>query len=175
MERAQLKALAGTRARVRRSEGLNDPATLKDADLLVLPYGSAVSEGAWKAIEGYLHTGGNLLVVGGQPLRVPVMEADGKFAGIAAPGHLFARARFRHTYEVPVPGDARFAWKFGYAFCADAAGQGAADSSPSRAGWTGWATWSTATGLVVAAPVIVSSQDLGSDDGQPHRGARFRS
>ena len=97
-------------------ESLSDPAALKDTDLLVLPYGSAVPVDAWKAIEGYLHAGGNLLVVGGQPLHVPVSEADGKFVA-AFPQDTYARSLgFSHTYEVPVPPGARFSWKFGYDF-----------------------------------------------------------
>jgi hypothetical protein len=72
-------------------ESLSDPAALKDTDLLVLPYGSAVPTDAWKAIEGYLHAGGNLLVVGGQPLHVPVSQADGKFVA-AFPQDTYARS-----------------------------------------------------------------------------------
>ncbi len=91
-------------------------AALKDADLLVLPYGSAVPTGAWGAIEGYLGAGGNLLVVGGQPLHVPVSEASGKFVA-ASPQDTYACVLgFSHTYQVPVPPDERFAWKFGYDF-----------------------------------------------------------
>ena len=47
-------------------------------DLFVLPYGSTVPADAWKAIQDYLHQGGNLLIVGGQPLRVRVTETNGK-------------------------------------------------------------------------------------------------
>src|ERR1700689_1615483 len=38
---------------------LTAPATLADADLFVLPYGSAVPVGSWKSIERYLDGGGN--------------------------------------------------------------------------------------------------------------------
>ncbi len=51
---------------------LNVPATFDGADLLVLPYGSAVPTDAMAAIHAYLRAGGNLLVIGGQPLHVPV-------------------------------------------------------------------------------------------------------
>lgn len=51
-------------------DGLRDPATLAAADLLVLPYGSAVPTDAWSVIQQYLRAGGNLLVIGGQALRV---------------------------------------------------------------------------------------------------------
>lgn len=55
------------------------PQTLSNADLLVLPYGSAVPVEAWKSISGYLQMGGNLLVIGGQPLRVPVRLVNRQF------------------------------------------------------------------------------------------------
>ena len=38
-----------------------------EANLLVMPYGSAYPEAAWPAILGYLDRGGNLLVLGGKP------------------------------------------------------------------------------------------------------------
>jgi hypothetical protein len=113
---ALAQALDGMDAQFVDLKSLNDPAALKDADLLVLPYGSAVPTGAWKAIEDYLRAGGNLLVVGGQPLHVPVSEADGKFVA-ASPQDTYGRILdFSHTYEVPVPADARFAWRLGYDF-----------------------------------------------------------
>ena len=109
-----LQALNGLDAQFADVKDLNEPATLSGADLLVLPYGSAVPTDAWKAIEAYLHEGGNLLIVGGQPLRVPVTEADGKFAE-GAPQDSYSRViDFDHTYEVPVPDDAHFAWRSGY-------------------------------------------------------------
>lgn len=115
VERAALaQALAGMDAQFADLKSLNDPAALVDADLLVLPYGSAVPCAAAKAIEGFLSAGGNLLILGGQPFRVPVNEVEGKFVE-SAPQDTYSRAlEFRHTYEVPVPADARFAWKFGY-------------------------------------------------------------
>jgi len=117
VERVTLaQAFDGMDAQFMDLKSLSDPAALKDADLLVLPYGSAVPAGAWKAIESYLHAGGNLLVVGGQPLHVPVKEVGGEFVA-ASPQDSYARVlNLSHTYEVPVPVDARFAWKFGYDF-----------------------------------------------------------
>ncbi len=52
--------------------GLEGANTLAEADLLVMPYGSAFPVEAWTNIHGYLKRGGNLLVIGGQPFRVPV-------------------------------------------------------------------------------------------------------
>src|ERR1700677_1000537 len=60
-------------------KALQAPGALASAELLVLPYGSAVPTDAWKTIEIYLQRGGNLLVLGGQPLRVPVTQTDGTF------------------------------------------------------------------------------------------------
>src|ERR1035438_2569023 len=59
------------------------PDTLSNADLLVLPYGSAVPVEPWKSIEHYLDGGGNLLVIGGQPLRVPVTLAGQRYVAAA--------------------------------------------------------------------------------------------
>jgi hypothetical protein len=43
------------------------PAALANADLLVMPYGSAYPEADWKPILEYLDRGGNLLALGGKP------------------------------------------------------------------------------------------------------------
>ncbi len=161
-----LQALNGLDAQFADVEGLNAPATLSGADLLVLPYGSAVPADAWKAIENYLHEGGNLLIVGGQPLRVPVTEADGKFAE-AAPQDTYSRViDFRHTYEVPVPGDAHFAWK---------PGDDLPETPQIRAHrffavegrLDGFGYMVDGAGLPVAAPVIVADHRFG-----PMRGSR---
>jgi len=95
-------------------KALADPATLTNADLLVLPYGSAFPASIWPTIETYLHAGGNLLILGGQPFRVPVDEGSNSFQ-LADPQDTYARVvGFSHTYEVPVPADAHFAWRLGY-------------------------------------------------------------
>lgn len=96
---------------------LKETATWKDVDLFVLPYGSAVPTDAWAAIRSYLVDGGNLLVLGGQALRVPITAAaDGKFVQ-SRPQDTYSRELgIQHTYEVPVPSGSHFAWKFGYSF-----------------------------------------------------------
>jgi hypothetical protein len=139
---------------------LNDPATLDGADLLVLPYGSAAPTDAWNAIRTYLRAGGNLLVIGGQPLHVPVTETDGKFVQ-AAPQDTYARAlNFNHTYQVPVSSSAHFAWKHGYTF----------DQTPvirarrffaveGRLDGLGYMV--DPTGLLTAAPAIVANYGWG--------------
>ena len=139
---------------------LNDPATLDGADLLVLPYGSAVSTDAWKAIRAYLRAGGNLLVIGGQPLHVPVTEADGKFRE-DTPQDTYAHAlQFNHTYAVPVSSSAHFAWKHGYEF----------DETPTirarryfavEGHLDGLGYMVDSTGLLVAAPAIVANYGWG--------------
>jgi hypothetical protein len=97
-------------------KALESPGALEKAELLVLPYGSAVPTGAWKTIEAYLQHGGNLLVLGGQPLHVPVSQVGANFVQ-GRPQDTYARSLdFRHTYEVPVARDAHFAWRPGYDF-----------------------------------------------------------
>jgi hypothetical protein len=135
-------------------QGLQSPGTLANTGLLVLPYGSAVPTDAWKTIEAYLQHGGNLLVLGGQPLRVPVTQADGTFVQ-GRPQDSYSRALgLRHTYEVPVPRDAHFAWKPGYSF----------DTTPNvqaekfftvEGHLNGLGYMVDGAGLLVAAPVIV--------------------
>ncbi len=150
-------------------KALNDPATLNGADLLVLPYGSAVPTDAWNAIRTYLRAGGNLLVIGGQPLHVPVAQADDKFVQ-AAPQDTYARAlNFNHTYPVPVSSSAHFAWKHGYAF-----GQTSGLRAPviharrffaveGRLDGLGYMVDST--GLLTAAPAIVADYGWGPMQG----------
>lgn len=161
VEQATLnKALDGMSPLFADLQRLSEPATLSDADLLVLPYGSAVPAGAWKAIEQYLHAGGNLLIVGGQPLRVPVTEANGRFVAQRAQDSYSRTLDFRHTYEVPVAKDAKFAWKFGYDLPVT-------PHVHARRFFTvegrldGLGYMVDDTGLQVAAPVIVADHSFG--------------
>jgi hypothetical protein len=95
---------------------LKDPATWKDVNLFVLPYGSAVPAEAWASIKSYLRDGGNLLLLGGEALRVPVASANGKFLQ-SPPQDTYARELgFEHSSEVPVATGSHFAWKEGYSF-----------------------------------------------------------
>jgi hypothetical protein len=154
------RALSGMHPLFADIASLNQKATLDHADLLILPYGSAVPVEAWKSIDSYLHGGGNLLVLGGQPLQVPVLSADGKYEAMR-PQDTYARTLdFRHTYEVPVPADAQFAWKQGYAL-------GVPPRLRAKRFFTvegrlnGLGYMSDSTGLLVAAPVIVADYSLG--------------
>ncbi len=66
-------AFAG--AEVANASQLPDALAAPDADLLVLPYGSAWPEADWKAILQYLDRGGNLLVLGGKPFTRAAYES----------------------------------------------------------------------------------------------------
>lgn len=145
-------------------KALDDPATLDGVDLLVLPYGSAVPTDAWKAIRAYLQAGGNLLIIGGQPLHVPVTQADGKFVR-DAPQDTYARAlQFNHTYPVPVSSSAKFEWKHGYAF--EHTSQVRAHRYFAVEGHLdGLGYMVDQTGLLVAAPAIVADYPWGPMQG----------
>ena len=110
------KALGGLEPAYIDEAAIAAPDALDNVDLLVLPYGSAFPAAAWKSIQSYLGAGGNLLILGGQPLRVPVTQANGQYAA-AAPQDTYSRALgFPHTYEVPVAAGARFQWRTGYSW-----------------------------------------------------------
>jgi hypothetical protein len=135
-------------------EGLRDPATLADADLLVLPYGSAFPADAWSAILGYLRGGGNVLVLGGQAFRVPVTAAGGKFTE-ARPQDTYARElNLRHSYEVPQQDGTKFAWKPGYSFLRTPEVR-ARRLFAIQGGLDGLGYMVNSDGVKVAAPVIV--------------------
>ncbi len=99
---------------------------LQGTNLLVLPYGSAVPVAAWPAIQRFLRGGGNLLVLGGQPLRVPVLgAADGSFQQLAPQDSYSRLLDLRHTYPAPLAAQIQteahgqplhFAWHPGYRF-----------------------------------------------------------
>ena len=142
-------------------KALQAPGALAHTELFVLPYGSAVPTDAWAAIETYLQHGGNLLVLGGQPFRVPVTQADGIFLQ-GRPQDTYARVLdLRHTYEVPVPRDAHYSWKAGYSFATTPKVQ--ADKFFTVEGrLNGLGYMVDATGLLVAAPVIVIDHPPGA-------------
>jgi hypothetical protein len=161
------QALAGTGAVFADLKALNDPATLDGADLLVLPYGSACPTDAWKAIHSFLHAGGNLLVMGGQPLRVPVTQADGKFVQ-DVPQDTYARVvDIGHAYQIPVPSSARFAWRYGYSF-AQTPGLRARRFFAVEGHLDGLGYMVDSTGLLSAAPAIVANYPWG-----PLQGSRL--
>lgn len=67
------QALAGLPASVFDSpEALASGLRLDQADVLLLPYGSAFPLEAWPAIRGFVKAGGGLVVLGGAPFEQPV-------------------------------------------------------------------------------------------------------
>ena len=151
-------------------EALRDPATLLDSDLLVLPYGSAFPAEDWGAIRGYLRGGGNLLVLGGQPFRVPVAAAGGKFVESAAQDTYSREIDLRHTYELPPRGAAKFSWKSGYSFLPAPAVR-ARRFFAIQGGLDGLGYMMDSSGVRVAAPVVVADHTRGWQQ-DPMLGAR---
>jgi hypothetical protein len=95
---------------------LRNPETLKDADLLVLPYGSAFPADAWKQIYAYLQGGGNLLTLGGRPLYVPVFRQGERFEP-GRPQNTYSRyLGVWHAYEVPQKDGKDFVWDESFSF-----------------------------------------------------------
>jgi len=127
---------------------------LAKSSLLILPYGSAVPVDAWKEINTYIGRGGNLLILGGQPLRVPVNQVDGKFTE-GGPQDTYSRSvGLLHTYEVPVSREAQFKWKSGYSF--GAVPQIKAEKFFTMEGrLNGLGYMVDPSGTLVAAPIIV--------------------
>lgn len=128
---------------------------LANTDLLVLPYGSALPVEAWKNIEPYAHSGGNLLIVGGQPFRVPVRKHGDAFTP-EAPQDTYARTLgLRHTYEIPVSAEAKFQWRDGYTWLPKIQLQ-AEKFFTVQGELRGLGYMADADGQLVAAPVIVT-------------------
>jgi len=172
IDRAVLeKAFEGMDATFANEAALSVPETLANAELLILPYGSAVPTGSWKSIEHYLSAGGNLLVIGGQPLRVPVSLADQRYTA-AQPQDTYSRViGFRHTYEVPVANDATFHWKSGYSWL-PAITIHAQHFFSVEGRLDGLGYMVDSTGLLVAAPVIFADH-LEGGPGQGMAGSRI--
>ncbi len=84
--------------------------TLKDSELLILPYGSAFPADVWNAILGYLQEGGNLLNLGGRPLTVPVFFERDRFVTGQSQNTYSRQLGIWHSYEVPQRDLVRFAW-----------------------------------------------------------------
>jgi hypothetical protein len=166
IDRASLdKALTGLEPTFADEATLAAPETLSNADLLVLPYGSAIPVEAWKSIESYLDAGGNLLVIGGQPLRVPVSLVNQQYVA-ALPQDTYSRELgFRHTYEAPVAKDATFHWRQGYSWL-PALEIRARRFFVVEGHLNGLGYMADSAGQLVAAPVIVANHAGG---GPEHR------
>jgi hypothetical protein len=115
---ATLHAAVGDKATFVDVEELRKGEWLEGTRLLVLPYGSAFPVDAWPAVLRYLHGGGNLLLLGGQPLKVPVSSAGKDSFVAASPQDSYGKViDFRHSYAVPLDANAsHFHWRSGYSF-----------------------------------------------------------
>ncbi|HYW42155.1 MAG TPA: beta-galactosidase [Bryobacteraceae bacterium] len=166
------QALQGAEPAFHGVQDLTNSATLAGVELLVLPYGSAVPADAWSGIQAYLRAGGNLLVLGGQALRVPVTGVNGGFRA-APPQDTYSRELdIRHSYEVPLPGGARFAWKQGYSFLGTPQIR-ARRFFALEGRWDGLGFMMTSDGVAAAAPVVVADHGGGGPMAGSMPGARF--
>lgn len=105
------KALEGWQPVFANLEELSRQETLRDAELLVLPYGSAVPAEGWAAIRRHLEAGSSLLVLGGRALSIPVHRTSGGFVA-GRESEAYARTiGIEHTYEAPLTPNLKFAWK----------------------------------------------------------------
>ena len=111
-------ALQGEEQLYANSDALNLPTTLAGASLLVLPYGSAFPAERWQSIISFLRSGGNLLVIGGQPFRIPVYGVPGTNSySRGRPQDAYSREiGILHTYQAPQTDGKTFVWKTGYSF-----------------------------------------------------------
>ena len=132
--------------------------------LLVLPYGSAFPVEAWPAVQSYLHKGGNLLLLGGQPLRVPVLgHAKGSFVAESPQDSYSKTIDFRHSYEVPLDGaKTHFEWRSGYTFMPKT-GVRIAKIFAEEGRLQGLGYLDAEDGTHLAAPVIYADHGVGSN------------
>ena len=102
------KAFGSVDARFAGLAGLQK--ALGDSDLLVLPYGSAFPADAWETISRHLSSG-NLLVIGGKPLYVPVYHDSAGSWRIEQPQNTFSRyLGIMYSYAIPQHGPWRLKW-----------------------------------------------------------------
>ena len=90
------EALPG--AQFRSATELPEALSLKEARLLVLPYGAAFPEEDWQAIARFLGDGGNLLVLGGRAFTRPAYLAGGQ-RHLRAETYAFAGQLFLSEYQ----------------------------------------------------------------------------
>ena len=163
LPQAVLAAAVGGTAVYVNVEQLRSGAPLEHAALLVLPYGSAFPADAWPAVMHYLEQGGNLLLIGGQPLRVPVLgDHEGAFTRETPQDSYSRTIDFRHSYPVPLLSTAtHFAWRPGYEFLPRLAVH-ATQVYAQEGRLQGLGYLDAADGTHLAAPIIVSDRGAGS-------------
>ncbi len=160
---AALVAALGAGAQFLNAQQLQSGDPLHGVSLLVLPYGSAFPVEVWPAIQHFVQGGGNLLLLGGQPFRVPV-TADARGAlNAEAPQDTYSQSLgFRHSYPVPLKvSPLRFGWRDGYDFLPKIELKPAAVFAQ-EGRLNGLAYLDSADGTHVAAPVIVMNNPMGS-------------
>lgn len=82
---------------------------LSPGDLLILPYGSAFPADAWPAIENHLHSG-NVLVLGGRPLYVPVFRSNSGWREEPPQNNYSKAIGIMYSYEAPQHGPWTLEW-----------------------------------------------------------------
>jgi hypothetical protein len=170
-----LKSFGGGEATFAGIEDLKKADTLKDADLLVLPYGSSFPVDAWEPIFGYLDEGGNLLTLGGRPLFVPVAKEDGRFVPRREQNTYSRLVGIAHTYEVPQKNWVSFQWDEASAFPEPVEVRAkrvfVAAPGRDRGAYRGLGYLLNASGERIAAPVV--EEDYISQNEGGLRGARI--
>ncbi len=83
--------------------------SLSDSDLLVLPYGSAFPADAWDVISDHIKSG-NLLVIGGRPLWVPVFRDSSGWKPQAPQNSYSRKLGIFYSYEAPQRGPWSLKW-----------------------------------------------------------------
>ncbi len=170
VSRETLAAALGPGTRFAGIAEIGNGNALQGANLLVLPYGSAIPVAAWPAIQRFLTGSGNLLVLGGQPLRVPVTGTSAANFRQLAPQDSYSRLLdLRHTYAAPLVAEVQaeangqplhFAWRPGYGFLPPVHLQ-AKEVFVEEGRLNGLAYLDTPDGTHLAAPVIVADQAPG--------------
>jgi hypothetical protein len=111
-----IEVLAGQEVMFAGIDELNKPETLRDAALLVLPYGSAFPADAWPAIKAHLERGGNLLTLGGRALWIPVWRAGETFRADRPQNAYWRLLSFVNAEAVPQRAFERFTWQESFSF-----------------------------------------------------------
>ncbi|MGH9583559.1 MAG: hypothetical protein ACRD4O_11545, partial [Bryobacteraceae bacterium] len=145
-------------------DALLQPHALAGVDLLVLPNGSAFPSDAWPEIIAYLRGGGNLLVLGGRPFRIPVARVQGRFVPQKPSAAYERELGIVNTYAVPQKDEKRFLWRHGYSFLPRLEIQ-ASQYFVLQGRLNGLGYMLDAAGDRVAAPVVVSDHTSAGEGG----------